>query len=413
MESLSPKNEEDAPQIASNPEATQKPQYPTEEELLGSSSDPEVEMVSDTERSTAPLSEAVKKLQLNEGAKRQRVKLSGAARRRLKWLMKKGLAFEEAREKCQEPVPEKGRSKRPRSEDTTPESAKAEKRVRKSVGERSEATLEPKPSTSTAPTLNFKEALTKLKVGIFHSNYPEEYLNKDQMMTIQEEILVRVNDGPVSPKFSGLSLRPGWLCITCDNKDTAEWLIGVTGSIKPWEGASLKAVEEKDLPRSKILSGYFPNSSETTSEKIVDLLKGQNRELNVAEWRVVHRSNEGTAAHLLLSVDIASVELLRKADFKVSFRFGKVALHSKSEGTKPKPKPKARKAPPAASGPSTSQRDKPEPTASTSGTQASGKVPSTSKGAKSKEGHFPPLDPPQRGFRPGKGKEHKPRKPKK
>lgn len=384
-------NEDDAPQKA--PEA--KELQNTEDELLQSSDSAEEMVVEDL--SSAPLTEAVEKLHIRE----KRTPLSGAARKRLRWLMRNGLNYTEAREKCLKPIEasEKARTKRPRSEESTPASGKAEKRAKKSEEEREVAP--PQPSTSRAQGLNFKDALNKVKVGIMHTNFPEESLSKDQMMAVQEAILVKVSQTEgLGLLFSGVSLRPGWLCITCDNKDTAEWLMCTVKGMEPWDDASLKAVEEKDLPKSRILSAYFPNSSEDSTEFIVKMLRAQNQSLNVAEWRVVHRSNEGTAAHLLLAVDIASIGMLQKTDFKLGFKFGKVALRSRSTTNKPPQKSTSKSKEANTKATCSAPRDQP----STSGKGSQGK----SKGKPS-----PDLDPPQKGYRPGKGKEYKPQKPKK
>lgn len=52
-----------------------------------------------------------------------------------------------------------------------------------------------------------------------------------------------------------------------DNVETAEWLKHIAGQLTPWEGAKLKVVNETDLPKSKIIPAYFPNSAEEDSEK--------------------------------------------------------------------------------------------------------------------------------------------------
>ena len=387
-------NEDDAPQIASEDESLRK----FEEELLQSSIT-STGTLNDPQKS---LTEAVEKLQLNK-----RDRLSGAARKRLKWLIKSGLNPTEARQKAKEPIElsQKVSGKRPRSEDSTPSSIKAEKRAKLSKGERQVEALKPQPSTSKAPMLNFKDAVNRIKVGILHTNYPDEGINKEQSLLIQGAILSKVAETTeISPQFSGVASRPGWLCVTCDDKATAEWLVKITEHIKPWDGASLKAVEEKDLPKSKILGVFLPNSSEDQSDTIAKMLKAQNPSLNTAEWRIIRRTNEGTAAHLLMSVDIASFEVLKKADFRISFKFGKVVLRPKNEPKRPQPKPEVNK---------TSVKEA-NSEASTSSTQATSLHKAITKPkTEKKRAHIPPLDPPSRGYRPGKGKEYKPQKPKK
>ena len=406
-------NEVDAPQIASEDEILRQ----FEEELLQSSTSASTGLPNDPQ---VDLSEAVGKLHLNK-----RGKLNGASRKRLKWLIKSGLDPAEARIKALQPIPpaERVSVKRPRSEESTPSSTKAEKRVKTSEGERKVEASKPQPSTSSAPPLNFKEAVKRFKVGILHTDYPDENLSKEQQMLIQGSILSKVAESTtISPQFSGVAARPGWLCVTCDDKATAEWLVMITEHLKPWEGATLKAVEEKDLPRSKIVGAFLPNSSGDDNELISKMLKAQNPSLNTAEWRIIRRSNQGTAAHLLMSVDITSFLSLKKADFRVCFKFGKVVLRPKNEGKEPQKKPVDNKtttneATNAASTSATQTgAEKAINEASTSGTQAStsGTAKATPKPKPKldkKRVHTPPLDPPRRGYRPGKGKEYKDHKP--
>lgn len=329
--------------------------------------------------------------------------------------------------------------KRIRSEDSTPENKgqrqampKRPKVQKASPPKGSEA----EPCTSGA-SLSFANALTSVKVGVMLENYPEENLTKDQMDSIQKQILVKISekeDAPY-PQFSGISYRPGWLSITCDDIATAGWLKSTAGTLKPWDGAKLKAVDEADLPKSRILSVYLPNSKEDTSETILKLMKAQNPGLICKEWKILQRSNEGTAAHLILSVDLASVELLKKCSYKISYKFGKVVVYNKSEH-KPTKKvetktakankkpsvqppnssqPKETEALPMGSASTMAAKVQPEPSeSSTSGEHAKqGKVNLVAGRSKNMGKGDEISAPPPKGSKPGKGKKRKPRKPKK
>uniref|UniRef100_A0A8D9A7T3 DUF4780 domain-containing protein n=1 Tax=Cacopsylla melanoneura TaxID=428564 RepID=A0A8D9A7T3_9HEMI len=338
-------NEDTAPQSAvdsTDMQNLEKELQALEKDLTNSSQQMEVE--SNEPHAQEPLSptEATKKPQQREKFQ----SLSGAARKRFKWLLKQGLGVTEARAKALEKLPDETRTskKRGRSEDSTPEAAKGEKlteQKRQKVlipsQKPSSEGHEGVPETSQAPH-SFANALKSTKVGVLLQNYPEDNLTNDQMANIQSQILDKIaeKEGAPYPQFSGTAYRPGWLSITCDNSATVDWLKSIIGGIQPSTGANLKVVDEGDLPKSKILSGYFPSSSEEATEKILRLVKAQNQSLTSNEWKVLRRNNEGTAAHLIMSVDLASVELLKKENYKISYKFGKVALHNKSE---PKPQP--------------------------------------------------------------------------
>ncbi|KAL1447930.1 hypothetical protein WDU94_000622 [Cyamophila willieti] len=340
--------------------------------------------------------------------------LSGAARKRFKWLLKQGLGVTEARAKALEKLPDEERNskKRGRSEEPSPEATnkgeklKEQKRQKVQIPSPKPSTegSEGVPGTSKAPH-SFANALRSIKVGVLLENYPEENLSNDQMATIQKEILEKIaeKEGAPYPQFSGTAYRPGWLSITCDNSATSDWLKSIIGGLKPWEGANLKVVDEGDLPKSKILSGYFPNSDEEPTEKILRMIKAQNQSLTSSEWKVLRRNNEGTAAHLIMSVDLASVELLKKESYKVSYKFGKVALHNKSE---PKPQSKVQKPAKARNETSGGESAKVTQKPSVSRTNPGARPPVR----REERGQF--SETPLKGLRPGKGKrDWKPQKP--
>lgn len=381
-----------------------------EEELLESSNTSEMEVESNDQQSNKGLSEAVEKLQIKDPKER----LSGAGRKRFKWLLKQGLDPKEARAKAMLPLPARTGPgtpmKRTRSEDSTPEhrgekltEPKRSKTIASSSNEEVEATSETSDATSS-----FANALKSVKVGILSEGYPDENLSDVQMNLIQERILELISEkeGAPYPQFSGIAHRPGWLSLNCDNAETAEWLKSIAGQLTPWEGAKLKVVDEADLPRSKILSAYFPNSAEDDSEKILKLVKAQNQHLTPNGWKIIRRNNEGKAAHLIMSVDLASIARLKSNGYKVSYKFGKVTLHNKSEPKQPqKPTQKPEKAAQKPTGPNTDKV-----TQKPSVSQAS--EASSSRGRQ--EGRDRVSETPLKGLRPGKGKrDWKPRKPNK
>uniref|UniRef100_A0A8D8UEP1 DUF4780 domain-containing protein n=1 Tax=Cacopsylla melanoneura TaxID=428564 RepID=A0A8D8UEP1_9HEMI len=413
-------NEETAPQSAADLGTNQdldKELQDLEKDLTKSS---DSEMDIDGAQNNEHLTEAVNKLQIKEK------RMNGAARKRFKWLIKQGLPAAEARAKAMEKLPESARTskKRGRSEESTPESKgeKFSEQKKPKVQLASQITpdkgSEAVPGTSTA--MNFANALKTIKVGVFLENYPEENLTNTQMGQIQEDLIMKVieKETSPSPQFSGYAYRPGWLSISCDNEATAEWLKNVVGSVKPWEGAKLKAVDEADLPKSKVLSCYFPNSSHDDTEKILKLIKAQNG-LASSEWKILRRTNEGTAAHLIMSVDLASIEQLKKQDYKISFKFSKVILHNKSEQKARDPKPAKEKLVPSGgkSKPPATQSQKPEKAEtnpSTSQTteakeQTSGagtvSTPQNVKNRRTQQGRQKQFsDSPLKGLRPSKGK---------
>ncbi|XP_046670756.1 uncharacterized protein LOC124360847 [Homalodisca vitripennis] len=282
--------------------------------------------------------------QKEEGAKVERQlpalpKLCGAARKRMVWFRKRGYSQEEARELALKPIPEERnkklnkqkegkKPKRPHSDGSTPEAHQRKKTKNEgNQGERKEQSGQPqKPS--------YKQAVAGIRVGVLHSNFPETLLTTEQMEKIQSfilEAIVEEQEGPYSPRFYGINRRQGVLIFTCENTETAEWLKGKQDSLKPWEEASLRIVPEEEIPRARIATVYLPDSILDTTEKIMKLLKGQNKELSVGEWNVLRRSDEGKSVLLTLAVDCATANKLEKEGPWIGYKFGKVQLRLKKK----------------------------------------------------------------------------------
>ncbi|KAJ8914925.1 hypothetical protein NQ315_016079 [Exocentrus adspersus] len=85
-------------------------------------------------------------------------------------------------------------------------------------------------------------------------------------------------------RFQGCTHRPGWLLITCTDRESATWLEDAIKRLQPWEGAHLKLVEEKDLPKPHICVAYIPKEGGSTAEEVLSLLRQQNRSLNTRVW---------------------------------------------------------------------------------------------------------------------------------
>lgn len=125
------------------------------------------------------------------------------------------------------------------------------------------------------------------------------------------------------------------MTFTCADKPTARWLESIVPGTIPWEEASLGSKGGRSAQDFNLINTYLPNSVEDGNDKILKLIKGQNASLNTAEWRVLKRTQEGTATHFTMSVNDLSAEAFKKNSYKVSFKFGQVVIKPKSAGTKP------------------------------------------------------------------------------
>lgn len=318
----------DSPQEPKQVEEPQVPQKQHEdvvsemdEETLLQSSEEDVEINSE-----------LGKLKLKE----PRRGLSGACRKRLKWLLQQGHSIEEARELCQKTMRERGgvkvATKRTRSDDSTPGKGAPPKKVR--TQEEGEAgTSAGTSGKAQTQRLSYKEQLEVVKVGVIPANYPEGLLTLEQQQAVEERIMEMVceHKADTKPKFRNCSFKPGYVVVTCLNKETAAWILSKGPDFKVTD-TELKVVEEKDIPHPHIVTGYFPNSLSYSNERITTLLEKQNSDLFADQWKVLSRKDTGkNCLELVFSVNPKSYEALQKTNFQVDYRYNYVRLHPKKE----------------------------------------------------------------------------------
>lgn len=313
-----------------NQEADTKPQnIDTERMEMGSPKSPTIpEEIEQRLLATSEgeASESEKLTKAVDDLKLRRKGLSQAARKRFKWLLGHGHTEEEARELALIPVGPKHKpsgEKRSRSDGSTPEGNTKRRKDAQGALDAQTATVQ------SAATVSYRQAAESTRVGIIPENFPDVTMTTSQMEKVQNDILEKIlllKEGDVKPEFAGCTFKPGFMVLACANKATAQWLGTIVGAVKPWEGAKLKAVEESDIPRPQILVGYFPNSQEDPSEKIMGFLKTQNEGLCVENWRVLHRASEKSCAQITFSMDIKSFENIKKKNFRLSYKFGQVVI---------------------------------------------------------------------------------------
>ncbi|KAL7725068.1 hypothetical protein ACLKA6_010342 [Drosophila palustris] len=169
--------------------------------------------------------------------------------------------------------------------------------------------LTPRPTetTGTREHRSYSEVARAEKFPVIPKGYPNALFSTKELSTIQEAILDVIRkqrQEAVKPFFTGCSFRPGWLLISCANRETADWLKVTVPKL--WNGAQVDLVAEADMPRPQIYVGYFPKTEKHSNEDILQLLEGQNRTLRIGDWRVLNRVDRGKHIELTFSVDPTS-----------------------------------------------------------------------------------------------------------
>lgn len=258
-------------------------------------------------------------------------RLSNAQKRRLNWYIRNGYASEEARTLALHPIDQRDRhnpaqTKRQRSMDTVSPNTSAKGPKRKKPRARDNerpAVHQPQAGTS------YREMAEAIILAITSSDYPSSLLTTDQLTAVRAAILDRIADqdaAAIRPKFRNCVFKNGYLTLACADEETVTWLETTVPTLKPWEGALLGTYHMKDLPKALLFMGYFQDSVDTPSERIVRYLQNQNNGFSTEAWRVRHRKTIGNTVELLLEVDQASAKQLSEQRFLLNYMFSKARM---------------------------------------------------------------------------------------
>ncbi|XP_053697619.1 uncharacterized protein LOC128744557 isoform X2 [Sabethes cyaneus] len=279
----------------------------------------------------------------------KRKRLSGAGQKRLKRLVDSGYSRQEAFRMAQTPQEQSDVTKRPRNSDLNGSNTSGNPRPQKIRRQNWKANI-PSASTSVQRRIDmirhsgqsrgtegkmqplYRDVVSGVKLGILPRSYPNIELTTQQLIATQNEILIRVEKqrkDTLKPKFGHCAFKSGYLVIFCKNQETATWLKTIVPSLKPWEGAELVAVDEKDIPRPEILIGFFPWSAEDSNERILTLLESQNDGLAVDAWRILQRNIVNQHLELIFTVDGVSMNSIKSSEFVLDFKFGNAQIRKK------------------------------------------------------------------------------------
>ncbi|KAL7735690.1 hypothetical protein ACLKA6_002567 [Drosophila palustris] len=264
-----------------------------------------------------------------KAAKGARNRLSGAGRKRLKHYKAKGLPIEQALAMAKQPLPnplkrpKAGDSlKRGRSANTTPENNMPKRGSAKPGAGATPASV---PELKAAPADEQAEQRAVTSAKKFPSGYPKALLSTKELSAVQEAILdvIRTQrQGAVKPFFTGCTFRPGWLLISCANRETADWLKAAMPKLKLWPGAKVELVADADMPKPQVYIGHFPKTEKYSNEDILQLLEGQNSALRTGDWRILNRGERGKQIELTFAVDPNSDEKLKSVGHRLCYGFG-------------------------------------------------------------------------------------------
>lgn len=225
-------------------------------------------------------------------------KLSGAARRKLKKQREQasgesGSAPPDAQPSTSRKEGGKtiaGTSKRYRSDGSTPE-ARASK----------------KPKGTVKETRSYKDAITGFQMAFADEN-PEKSLTEEETGRLKTWILQKIDSlgtDEVHPRFTECRHRAGTLRISCSDQATRDWVSMLLSQETPWEGAKLRFVEAKNLPKPVRTLVWIPGPPEDP-QVLISRLEKQNGGISTTDWKVVDKKEDPKGQQLIVLMDQTS-----------------------------------------------------------------------------------------------------------
>lgn len=179
-------------------------------------------------------------------------------------------------------------------------------------------------STSKAGPVSYRDSLAGIQMVVLPSDYPESKLSGEQVELVKEAIAKEIDSASADtpPQFTGLWDVEGLLKILCANPATCRWLEKVVPTLVPWEGASLKVIEAKDLPKFTRVVVWVPKQTAAADPgAILRRLEIQNPPLRTCNWKLLTAKEDPKGQTLTLSVDEKSLEVLRGRNMALYLTF--------------------------------------------------------------------------------------------
>lgn len=185
--------------------------------------------------------------------------------------------------------------------------------------------------------LPFKDTNASVKIAVADAAYPEAVLDQNKLKAVENSIVGALDaipeQGP-QVRFVKCVHRPGFLVISCADNATAQWLRETVPILKPWEEATLVALEGEHIPKPWSGVVYVPDEGgqRLSSEKILKRLKVSNRTLNTDLWTVLGATPAEKGAVWTFAMDKESKEEIQKLNLFLYFGMGRLHVRIKEGG---------------------------------------------------------------------------------
>lgn len=194
------------------------------------------------------------------------------------------------------------------------------------------------PQGCTVPTLSQPKKIKAfenprvapgIQMSVIPDGFPYTLITKEQAELVQNSILEEIDgipEGGPSPKFLSSVFRGDVLKITCSNQLTSTWLEKIIEGCKPWEGAVLKAMESKDLPKFLKVGVWIPGTRNDEPKRLLHRIGVQNETLKTEGWRVLDQKGNTKGQRLTILIGENSVRALETLKFTAFLNFSRIAF---------------------------------------------------------------------------------------
>lgn len=185
-----------------------------------------------------------------------------------------------------------------------------------------------------SPAVSYREAFLQTKVAILHSNHPDESLREEGVNEIIDAIVDAMDKrGKTgSPlQFVTHAKKEGWLSITCNGKETLEWIIDIATK-KPWRENTRVAIGN-EIPQPFTCVTHVQRNM--SKEQFLARIDMQNPDMNTKNWKVLRVDSErGGGQTFTFQVDEASADRLRNRKCKLYLLLSQIEVRIKDNRKK-------------------------------------------------------------------------------
>lgn len=173
-------------------------------------------------------------------------------------------------------------------------------------------------------------------VLIVDEGYPVIEMGSDKQTAVRTTIMEALDNIPdygPQVRFVRCIHRPGQVVMICADRESADWLRDVVPTLRPWQGAYLKTLDEVDIENTWLCTAFVPdeNGQKLTVEKILNRLRVRNQRLKTHLWKVRNSNEMEKGIYWTFDTDKESAEEIKKLGLQLHFGIGKLQFRVRTK----------------------------------------------------------------------------------